>query len=294
MTQGYNKASSFDPGMTSKRGLTLRESDYLRIRDLMQRHFGIHLTEEKKTLVSNRLFNDLVAKGFSSCSAYLDALEADSTGVGLDLLVSLIVPHYTAFFREYVHFEELKTHVLPDIDDQLRQAQDHDLRIWCAAASTGEEAYSILITVLDYSGPRYALLDAGILATDISSRALSKARRGLYTTEQVQAVPASLRQRYFRPVSREQYEVLPWVRQEVLCRKFNLMTPRYPFKKTFHIIFCRNVMIYFNAETRRQLVHRLYDFTAPGGYLFIGHAETIEREERGYVYVRPALYRKLQ
>jgi len=106
-------------------------------------------------------------------------------------------------------------------------------------------------------------------------------------------VPPVLRQRYFSKVSPQQYEVLPQVRAEVLFRKFNLMTPYYPFKKPFHIIYCRNVMIYFDAETRRQLVHKLYDCTAPGGYLFIGHSETIDREAGGYVYVRPAVYRKL-
>jgi chemotaxis protein methyltransferase CheR len=282
------------PGPPVRRDLPLKEHEYRRIRDLMQQHFGLHLSAEKKTLISNRLSHDVVSKGFLSYQAYLEAVEADSTGVALDHLASLIVTHHTAFFREAMHFGYLKTKVLPDIDGQLQRTQDPDLRIWCAAAATGEEAYSLMITLLEHFGTRYASLDAGLLATDISTRALSKARRGVYTAEQVRVVSALLRQRYFRQMSQQQYEVLPRVREEVVFRKFNLMTRRYPFKKPFHIIFCRNVMIYFDAATRRQLVHKLYDVTAPGGYLFIGHAETIDRQDRRYAYVRPAVYRKLQ
>jgi len=281
------------PGL-GQRAVSLEEKDYRRIRELMQTHFGIRLTEEKKTLVANRLYKDLAAKGFLSYAAYLDAIEADSTGMSLDLLASLIVPHHTAFFREERHFEYLQTHVLPDIAERAQRAHDHDLRIWCAAASTGEEAYSIVMTMLEYFGPRYSSLDAGVLATDISTRALRQAQRGVYTAERVQTVPAALRERYFRCLSPQLYEVLPRVRQEVLCRKFNLMTPRYPFKKPFHIVFCRNVMIFFDAKTRRKLVDKLYDFIAPGGYLFIGRAETIDRDEGRYQYVNPAVYRKLE
>jgi chemotaxis protein methyltransferase CheR len=259
----------------------------------MQQHCGIALPAEKQTLVANRLYNDVVSRQLRSYDAYLDALEADRSGLALDHLASLIVTHHTYFFREEAHFTYLKTHVLPAVTDRLQRAGDNDLRVWCAAASTGEEAYALIITLLEYFGSRYTSFDAGLLATDISTRALSQARRGVYSAAQSQAVPAALRQRYFQQVSPQQYAVLPWVRAEIVFRKFNLMTAHYPFKKPFHIIYCRNVMIYFDAETRRRLVHKLYDCTAPGGYLFIGHAETIEREAGSYVYVRPAVYRKL-
>ena len=179
-----------------------------------------------------------------------------------------------------------------DIERQLQRSRDNDLRIWCAAASTGEEAYSLMLTVFEYFGPRYARLDAGLLATDLSMKALNKAAQGVYTTAQVQAIPPVLRERYFHQLDEHQYAVLPALRAEVVFRKFNLMAARYPFKKPFHIIFYRNVMIYFDALTRRKLVQKLYDFTSPGGYLFSGHAETIEREDRRYEYVRPAVYRK--
>jgi chemotaxis protein methyltransferase CheR len=130
------------------------------------------------------------------------------------------------------------------------------------------------------------------LATDLSLKALRHAASGVYTSEQVKRVPLDLRQRYFRSRGSGGWAVAPEVRAEVLFRKFNLMTARYPFKKPFHVIFCRNVMIYFDATTRRRLVSALYQATAPGGYLFIGHAETIAPDAGGYQQVRPAVYRR--
>jgi chemotaxis protein methyltransferase CheR len=276
------------------RNLTLHKHEYQRIRDLVQTHCGLHLTEEKQTLIMNRLYTHVTSQGFPSYGAYIDDLEADTSGLALDHLVSLIATNHTSFFREEAHFVYLQTHVLPDIERQLQRTRDNDLRIWCAAASTGEEAYSMMITLFEYFGPRYARFNAGLLATDISMKALHKAARGVYTAAQVHAVPPVLRERYFRRSDEHQYAVLPALKAEVVFRKFNLMTARYPFKKPFHIIFCRNVMMYFDAPTRRKLVQKLYDCTSPGGYVFSGHAETIEREDRRYEYVRPAVYRKSQ
>jgi chemotaxis protein methyltransferase CheR len=276
------------------RNLTLHKHEYQRLRDLVQTHFGLYLTEEKQTLIVHRLYTYVTMLGFPSYGAYIDHIEADTTGLALGNLASRVSTNHTSFFREEAHFVYLQTHVLPDIERQLQRTRDNDLRVWCAAASTGEEAYSMMITLFEYFGLRYARFDAGLLATDISTKALNKAAKGVYTAPQVQAVPPVLRERYFRQLDEHQYAVVPALRAEVVFRKFNLMTARYPFKKPFHLIFCRNVMIYFDVQTRRKLVQKLYNFTSPGGYLCSGHAETIDREDRRFEYVRPAVYRKSQ
>jgi chemotaxis protein methyltransferase CheR len=272
--------------------MPLSDRTYRRVCDLVQGHFGIHLAAEKQCLIVNRLHNHVQALGFNSYEAYLDHVETDVSGAALDTLASLISTNHTYFFREEAHFDFLTTHALPSIESALARAGDHDLRLWCAAASTGEEAYSIAMTLLDYFGLRYGRYDAGLLATDLSLKALRQAATGVYTREQVQRVPPHLRQRYLRQRDDKHWMVMPEVRSEVLFRKFNLMAARYPFKKPFHAIFCRNVMIYFDAPTRRRLVQRLYDFTAPGGYLFVGHSESIDREATGYRAICPAVYRR--
>jgi chemotaxis protein methyltransferase CheR len=287
MRQDRDGAPNVGPGM-----LPLTDRAYLRLCDLVRSHFGIHLACEKKALVVNRLHNFLQAQGFPSYEAFIDDVEGDSTGQALDTLASLISTNHTYFFREQAHFEFLRAQALPEIETGLARAGDSDLRVWCAAASTGEEAYSIAMTMLDYFGVRYPRFDGGLLATDLSLKALRQAVAGVYTADQVARVPATHRQRYLRLLGDGCWTIAPEVRSEVLFRKFNLMAARYPFKKPFHVIFCRNVMIYFDPPTRRRLVRQLYDFTAPGGYLLIGHSETIETGATGYRPVCPAVFRR--
>ena len=162
------------------------------------------------------------------------------------MLADLISTNHTYFFREPAHFDFLRTDVLPEIEASLTRGGDNDLRLWCAAASTGEEAYTIVMTMLDSFGPRYACFNAGLLATDLSLKALRQAAAGVYSREQVQRVPPGLRQRYFLPQADGRLAVATPVRAEVLFRQFNLVTGNFAFKKPFHAIFCRNVMIYLD------------------------------------------------
>ncbi len=245
-------------------GRALAEAEYRRLCELVRIHYGINLTDTKRPLIEMRLHGYLDAQGFASPRAYLDHVEADPTGTALDALVSLISTNHTYFFREPAHFDYLRRRVLPELEHQLRRARSNDLRIWCAAAATGEEAYSILITLLEYFGPRYHRLNAGLLASDISTSALAHAASGVYTEQQVDLVPAPFRRRYFRRLSDGRCAVLSQLRDEVLFRRFNLKTERYPFKRPFHVIFCRNVMIYFDRATRKRLVEQLWQCTAPG------------------------------
>ena len=269
----------------------LHGHEYRRLRDLVSQAFGIQLSDDKQVLVTNRMGNYLISRGFQSYTQFLDQLDAARGGALLDDLASLISTNHTYFFRDEVHFTMLSTSVWPELEHEARRTRTRDLRVWCAASSTGEEAYSILFTMLDYFGPRYTTFEAGLLATDISTAALEHATRGVYDTTRAAAVPAALRDRFMRPGPEGKMEVLPEVRREAHFRKFNLMTSVFPFKKPFHVIFCRNVMIYFDVAARAALVERLCDALVPGGLLFVGPSEAIHGAA-GLDYVAPAVYRR--
>lgn len=281
------------PRRVLRRGLLpLTDRAYGRICALVRAHFGIHLTAEKRALVVNRLHNHIDVLGLPSYEAYIDHVEADASGQALDVLASLISINHTSFFREEAHFEFLRTRALPEVESRLARAGERDLRLWCAAASTGEEAYSIAMTMLDYFGPRYGRFDAGLLATDLSLRALRHASAGVYTDEQVRRVPPDLRRRYVLPRGDGRWAVAPEVRAEVLFRKFNLTAAHYPFKRPFHLIFCRNVMIYFDRATREKLVQRYWELLRPGGLFFVGLSESLTALNHQFEYVQPAVYVK--
>jgi chemotaxis protein methyltransferase CheR len=280
--------------------LPLTDRAYRRLGGLVLSRFGIYLAPEKKPLIANRLHRYVRALGLATLDDYVDYLLAEPSGRALDTLADLVACCHTSFFREPGHFEFLRSHILPELESRLDRAAgprdgERDLRLWCAAAATGEEAYSLVMTMLDHFGPHYARFDAGLLATDLSLRALRQASAGSYTPEQVQQVPARLRQCYLRLGDDGRFAVTPAVRSEVLFRKFNLVTHSYPFKKPFHVIFCRNVLIYFDAATRRRVAARLCACLAPGGYLLVGHAERIDpgAEDTALLRpIRPAVYQK--
>ena len=191
--------------------------------------------------------------------------------------------------RENAHFEYFKNEVLPYWKSVAKQ---NDLRVWSAGCSSGEEPYTLAMIMADYFGSGKALWDTKVLATDISVQVLSMAEKGIYSAEAMQAIPEHWKVNHFKKIDEQNYQISNQLKQEVVFRIFNLMDDAFPFKKKFHVIFCRNVMIYFDDVTKRQLVKKFYDMMEPGGYLFIGHSESIARDETSYKYVKPAVYRK--
>lgn len=165
------------------------------------------------------------------------------------------------------------------------------MRIWSAGCSTGQEAYNMAMVIDEYFGPRKGNWDTVILATDISMRTLTKAQKGIYKTEELKDVPANWKRKYFTSLPDGTFQVCDRLRKEVIFRPGNLMEP-FQFKKPFDLIFCRNVMIYFDADTKAKLVNKFYDWTAPGGFLFIGHSESINGTGARYSYVQPAIYQR--
>lgn len=273
--------------------MTISDKEFGLIRALVYERFGINLTEQKRALVVGRLQKFLRNEGFQSFKDYYDHLVGDGTGEALIGLVNRITTNYTYFNRERAHFDFFTAQALPAVMASLQAQQRRDLRIWCAGCSTGEEPYMLAMLVMEFLGKEYGLWDAGVLATDISGRALARARTGVYTTEQIRQLPTSLKLTYFSQNRGGDWRVNDRLRKEVVFRRLNLMNALFPFKKPFQVIFCRNVMIYFDRPTRDALVERFHRFLDPGGYLFIGHSETLGREQTDYRYLMPAVYQRI-
>jgi len=273
-------------------GFDLSDREYKLISDLVYRTVGIHLDEHKKALIVGRLQKFLREKEFSNFSQYYDYVNSDPTGQALKTLVTNISTNYTFFFRENDHFTFFLKNVLPQITEMLKKYKSRDLRIWCAGCSSGEEPYTLAILLLEYFGSEIKSWETGVLATDISEKALEKAKNGIYSDENISGIPLPLRNKYFSRYDEKNWIVENQVKKLVLFRRFNLMRESFPFKKKFHVIFCRNVMIYFDKPTQNELVRRFYSNTEPGGYLFIGHSETLPRGDCSYDFIKPAVYRR--
>ncbi len=261
--------------------------------DMISRNFGITLGENKITLVTGRIHPMMEKYNFASHRACLDAIKNDPSGELLSELVNRISTNHTAFYREDAHFAVMLERILPDLVKRKTATGDRDLRIWCAACATGEEAYTILFTLYKYFHFDYRNWRAGVLATDISAAALETAKRGVYNDARIEPVPKDVRALFFQPWNDgENYEVKPEFRREITFRRLNLMNDAYPFRAKFDIIFCRNVMIYFSRGNRQKLLDRLHDWLAPEGCLVIGHSESMVGDHPGYEYIAPAVYRR--
>ncbi|NLL04490.1 MAG: protein-glutamate O-methyltransferase CheR [Clostridiaceae bacterium] len=270
--------------------LTITDKEFHKLSAYIKTNYGINLSEKKKALVVGRLQNILIEKAFSSFSQYIDYVMQDKSGEAVKTLVSKITTNHTYFMREPEHFQYFKTNALPYWHNKLKDTKD--LRVWSAGCSSGEEPYTLAMIIADYFGNEKILWDTKILATDISTKVLNKAKLGVYNNESIESIPKMWRNMYFTRFDNENSVIADSIKKEVIYRVFNLMNTSLPFKKKFHVIFCRNVMIYFDADTKRDLVNRFYEHTEQGGYLFIGHSESLNREETKYKYVMPAVYRK--
>lgn len=267
----------------------ITDREFMALVQFIKQNYGINLAQ-KRNLVSGRLHNYILQNGFRSFSEYFRYVHADKTGKAGMILVDKLTTNHTYFMREPKHFEFFAQTVLPYLTKT--ESGTKDLRIWSAGCSTGEEPYTLAMFLDAYLGADKWLWDTKILATDISATVLEQAKKAVYLCNQLELMASDWRKKYFRKLDEEAMEIVDKIKQEVIFRRFNLMNEVFPFKKKFHVIFCRNVMIYFDADTRRALIKRFYEHTEPGGYLFIGHSESINRHESEYKFVAPAIYRK--
>ncbi len=267
----------------------MTDLEFRRISMFLKDRYGIDMTH-KKEIMDGRLSNMIRIRGFDSYDAYMNALMQDSSGEMEKELVNLLSTNHTYFMREFEHFEYMKKVVLPYLRKEEENTQD--LRIWCGAASSGEEPYTLAMLLLDFFGLEHDKWDTTVLATDISTEVLQSAVRGVYKKEQIAELPDNWKRRFFRPVEDGEYfAVTDELKKEVLFRQFNLMDD-FPFRKKLHVIFLRNVMIYFDRPTKQSLIKKLYDVLEPGGYLFVGRTETIEKGNVPFELVEPSIFRK--
>lgn len=266
----------------------LSDDEFYKLSNFTKAKYGLDLSQ-KKAMVEGRLQSFLTSRGYEEFSHYFQYLLSDRTGNEASALINKLTTNYTFFMREVNHFNYFRDTILPYL---VSSVKDRDLRIWSAGCSSGEEPYTLAMIMNDYFGKSGFYWNTKILATDISLQVLEIALNATYSDEQIKDIPAQWKMQYFEPIKNGRYRLVKSIRDEVIFQKFNLMETNFPFKQKFHVIFCRNVMIYFDNETKRQLVNRLYDCTAPGGYLIIGHSESINRKETRYQSVMPAVYRK--
>lgn len=270
--------------------IKITRDEFTLLATYIEEHSGIHLRDEKKTLLVGRLNSRLEELGMNSFMSYYEYLKEDVKGTELSRLLDKITTNHTYFMREAAHFNFFSQTVLPNMSETIK---DRDLRIWCAASSTGEEPYTLAILLDEYFKNSGEIWDKRLLATDLSLNVLDKAKNGIYSNEKVASLPKHWILNYFKKLNLTEYQINDRLRKEVIYRRFNLLEPVFPFKRKFHVIFCRNVMIYFDNDTKEELVNKLYDSMEYGGYLFIGHSESLNREKTKFKYIKPAVYRKI-
>ncbi|MCH7871214.1 MAG: methyltransferase domain-containing protein [Planctomycetes bacterium] len=272
----------------------LKDEDYQLIRKLVYAQSGINLGEHKAQLVKSRLSRLLREGRFPSYRAYYQHVRDDPTGEALSVMLDAITTNTTHLFREITHFNRVRQLLTGWAGDQAWRRAHKEVRIWSAACSSGEEPHSLAMTAAD-TLQAFPKLDFRILATDLSSQMLSQAKLALYEIQRVGTVPEKLRKRYLKPVKadgKQRLQLVPELRSRITFSKFNLMSESFPFKQSFDIIFCRNVMIYFDKPTQNTLVQKLVRHLCTGGHLMIGHSESINKLDHSLTYVEPTVYRK--
>lgn len=267
----------------------ITDNEFRRIVAYVKSNYGIDLSQ-KRVLVGGRLENYLARNGYASCDEYLNKVESNPKGGEAVDLINVLTTNHTYFMRESTHFDYMKRVVLPWV--KQKAGAERDLRIWSGASSTGEEPYALAMVLMDYFGLERAQWDTRLLATDVSTRVLEHASRGIYLKEEIAPLPPQWKKKYFKQISPEEFRVKEELRKQVIFRKFNLMNP-FPFKRKFHIVFLRNVMIYFQDDTKYELVQKIYDYMEQGGYLFIGTTESLDRDKTKFQYIQPSIYRKM-
>jgi chemotaxis protein methyltransferase CheR len=271
------------------RKLSFGEDDFAALRALVKQHTGIHLSEQKRELVYGRLSRRLRALGLESFRAYREVLERNE-GDELVQFCNAITTNLTSFFREAHHFEYLRDELLRPLAANPRGARR--LRFWSAGCSSGEEPYSLAMTIQE-SLPNASRWDVKILATDLDTEVLGKGQRGVYDEERVRGLSAQRRERFFSPEADipPRYAVNAALKDMITFRELNLMHA-LPMKGPLNAIFCRNVVIYFDKDTQRQLFARFAQLQRPGDILFLGHSESLFRVSDSYALVGKTIYRR--
>ena len=279
---------SYSIGALLNMEYSITAEEFQRFRTLIYDESGISLGEQKKSLLASRLSKRLRDLNLETFADYYGKVTEDPTREEFTRLLDLISTNKTDFFREPKHFDFLRDRILSELDSAKR------IRIWSSACSTGEEPYTIAMTL--YEGVQNPeRWDFKILASDLSTRVLAKAASGTYDEDRFRDVPPDILQRHFLRGRNDQtglYKVKPHLASAITFRRINLMDDRFPIKNPLDLIFCRNVMIYFDRPTQETLVNKFHHYLKPGGYLFIGHSESLQWVTHPFKSLVPTIYQK--
>jgi chemotaxis protein methyltransferase CheR len=282
--------------MSDNATISLTEKEFSLFRELIYKEAGISLGSGKQQLVESRLSKRLRLCNLTSFTQYYKYLnENDRSGEERLKMINALTTNKTDFFREQHHFDYLKSTVFPMLEQKARETGERKIRIWSAACSTGEEPYTLAMTVLDHFGPTsFHGWDIRILASDVDTDVLNHARTGVYAADRVSDVPREILKRHFlkKPKDPEApVQVSPELQELITFRRINFIESQWPINTYFDIIFCRNVMIYFDEVTQDRLLTRFADQLVPQGHLFIGHSESILRLDQVYTSLGTTIYR---
>jgi chemotaxis protein methyltransferase CheR len=273
--------------VTPDAALVLRPEEFEKISRLAYEQIGLDLHSGKEGLVAARLGKKLRELGMKSFQTYYDYVKADRSGAAMEAMVDQLTTNHTSFFRESRHFDFLCGTIFPALRSRS------EIHIWSAACSSGEEPYSIAMSLLE-EWPQEAAVKVRIKASDISRRVLAQAKRGVYTAERLRNVPEAMLHRYLlkgQKTFANSFRFKDNVRSMIDFGHLNLME-QLPEQYRCSVIFCRNIMIYFDMPTKQRLVERLSQHLEYGGYLLIGHSESLNNLSHGLEYISPATYRK--
>ena len=271
--------------------------NYRMLSDFIYNEVGIKLPPNKKIMLEARIRKRLKILNINSFSEYCDYIFSPH-GIETELIhmIDVITTNKTDFFREPAHFDYLTQTALPELINPSAHGIHRKIRLWSAGCSTGEEPYTLSIVLSEF-GEKYSGFNFSILATDISTEVLQKAAKGIYELEKIEGIPILLKHKYLmknKDKNKKFVRIVPELRALINFRRLNLMDSNFGIEEPMEIIFCRNVIIYFDRATQERLLNKFYKQLTFGGYLFMGHSETLHGLSIPLVQVAPTIYRKLE
>jgi chemotaxis protein methyltransferase CheR len=290
-------ASLFDKSAGLEKPVTIKDDEFFKLRDFIYDKCGIYIADNRKYLLENRLLNRLKALGLKHFGEYYEYLKYDSGARHeLKALYVVITTNETSFYRNPAQLKILEDGLLQSLLDSQKQRGSRELHIWSAGCSTGEEPYTLAMIALEVLGPQLGGWNIRISAGDLSEGVLVSARRGEYAPYALRTTPAHIKAKYFDQVEGGRYRVKDVVKQMVTFSAINLKD-RLQIRSVrhSHLIFCRNVLIYFDEPMKKQVISCFYDNLYPGGYLFIGHSESLHNISRAFTpqhYPGAIVYKK--
>jgi len=282
---------------TSFGSVVMTDNDFQRISGFVQQELGIMMPRTKRTMLESRLHKRLRLLSINTFADYFDFVFSPEGAEGeLIHMIDVVTTNKTEFFREEAHFNYLVTKALPELINLYGSGIKRKLMIWSAGCSTGEEPYTIGMVMQEFARKYQSLgFDHMILATDISTKVLDMAQKGIYSEERIAPIPMELRKKYLLRSKNNTKKLVRFnneLRSLMRFRRLNFMDDNFGFREHLDIIFCRNVVIYFDRKTQEKLFNKFYNQLTPGGYLFTGHSETLNGLDVPFVRVETAVYRK--